>query len=47
MQGFYAFVSGLRPRPAFEKPVFPQKLVESISTILGVETQMPLFTERG
>jgi CheY-like chemotaxis protein len=38
IRGFSAFTSGLRPRYTMEKPVTPQKLVNAISEILGVET---------
>jgi CheY-like chemotaxis protein len=37
IKGFNAFTSGLRPRITMEKPVTPAKLVQTISSILGVE----------
>ena len=38
IRGFSAFTSGLRPRYTMEKPVTPEKLVNAINEILGVET---------
>ena len=46
-KGFIAFTSGLRPRFTMEKPISPQKLVDAISTILGVETDAPLLSMQG
>ena len=40
IRGFSAFTSGLRPRYTMEKPVTPQKLVNAISEILDVETDV-------
>ncbi len=37
IKGFSAFASGLRPRYTMEKPITPEKLVNAISEILGVE----------
>lgn len=37
IKNFYGFTSGLRPRYILEKPVTPEKLVQSIGEILGVE----------
>ncbi|RJQ84146.1 MAG: response regulator [Desulfobacteraceae bacterium] len=45
-KGFNAFASGLRPRVTLEKPVTPKKLVDAISTILGVETDAPPLSQR-
>ncbi|MBW2368235.1 MAG: response regulator [Deltaproteobacteria bacterium] len=36
IKGFNAFASGLRPRYTFEKPISPEKLVNSICDILDV-----------
>lgn len=41
IKGFSAFASGLRPRYTMEKPVTPEKLVNAISEILGVEITKP------
>ncbi len=38
IKNFNAFASGLRPRYTMEKPVTPEKLVNSIADILKVET---------
>ena len=39
VRDFYAFTSGLRPRYILEKPITPEKLVNSIAEILGVEAE--------
>lgn len=41
IKGFSAFASGLRPRYTMEKPVTPEKLVNAIGEILGVEMVAP------
>ena len=41
IKGFNAFASGLRPRYTMEKPITPEKLVNAISEILGVEIVEP------
>jgi CheY-like chemotaxis protein len=45
IKDFNAFASGMRPRYTMEKPITPEKLVNAISDILGVDDAKARSTE--